>query len=287
MTGFPRTRFRHVRQCRVSCSAISRIARLALVIGLAASSAASDVVFRETFDEDEQETELRRRVAEHDRCRIVPGSGPDGSAALVVACRGNKTGSDGISTAIPLAEAGDEFSLSYDLRIDPGFDFSRGGKLPGLGPETPVTGGRSMTAAGWSARPMWREEGLLTSYTYHQDKKIGTGDYRRSDGVFLPRGRYVAITVQVRVNSGPEASDGRVAIYLDGDLSVSHQDLRLRRTKGDDGAIARLLFSVFHGGNDASWAPRNSEGEFATVNAVFDNIEVRRGKQVRPAPISR
>ncbi len=286
MTGVPRTRIRHDGRLQAPCL-IASFVGLALVIGFAASSAASDVVFRETFDEGEKETELRRRVAEHDRCRIVPGSGPDGSAALVVACRGNKTGSEGISTAMPLPEAGDEFSLSYDLRFDPGFDFSRGGKLPGLGPETPVTGGRPVTEAGWSARPMWREEGLLTSYTYHQDKKIGTGDYRRSEGVLLPRGRFVAVTVQVRVNSGPEASDGRVAIYLDGELAVSHPDLRLRRTRGDEGVIARLLFSVFHGGNDASWAPRNAEGEFAIVKAYFDNIEVRRGIAVRRAPIAR
>lgn len=51
--------------------------------------------------------------------------------------------------------------LEYRLRFDEGFDFVKGGKLPGLcgGPDT-ITGGDACDGTrGWSVRLMWRRNG--------------------------------------------------------------------------------------------------------------------------------
>ena len=52
-------------------------------------------------------------------------------------------------------------SLSYRVLFEKGFDFRRGGKLPGLGGGKANTGGNKPTGDGWSARYMWGEDGKL------------------------------------------------------------------------------------------------------------------------------
>lgn len=253
-----------------------KLVALLLATATGTGFGAPEVLLRETFDDSSAPSLLRERLGKHPDVSLDPTAGPDGSAALRVVYRGNDEGSTGMSETVRLARGTRSATLSYDVKFEDGFDFSRGGKLPGLGPENPVTGGDPMKPAGWSARPMWREDGLLTSYTYHQDKPDRTGDYARSEGFLLERGRWHSVAVVVVLNSGPEEKDGSVEIHVDGTKRVGHRGLRL--WKGESGKtgpdIARLLFTTFHGGNDSSWAPKNADGSFRDVVAWFDNVEV-------------
>ncbi|HEY5039276.1 MAG TPA: hypothetical protein VIJ93_09420, partial [bacterium] len=63
----------------------------------------------------------------------------------------------------------------YYVRFDPGFDFVKGGKLPGLAGGKGNTGGHKANGTdGWSARVMWRSDGKIVQYVYHPDQ---VGDY--------------------------------------------------------------------------------------------------------------
>ena len=63
---------------------------------------------------------------------------------------------------VPLARQVDNACLSYDLRFDANFDWSLGGKLPGLSGVAPgvsptlPAGGGNPGDKGWSGRLMWR-----------------------------------------------------------------------------------------------------------------------------------
>ncbi|MEM9015872.1 MAG: polysaccharide lyase [Verrucomicrobiota bacterium] len=246
-------------------------------------------LFLESFTSGAKKTALCNRIDKHGNVSIDPTGGPDGSAAMRVVYQGNSEGSTGIRESIPLSSSVALASLSYDVKFESDFDFSRGGKLPGLAPEKPVAGGKPMHPAGWSARPMWREEGLLTSYTYHQQKPDRHGDYMRSDRILLERGRYQAVTVVVKVNSDPGKRDGYVEVHLDGVLRVAHRELEFQNAEegaeGTESGISRIHFTTFHGGNSKSWAPKDDEGHYRNVVAWFDNVEVRKGRVIRTAPL--
>lgn len=58
-------------------------------------------------------------------------------------------------------------TLSYRVRFDTNYDWTRGGKLPGLCDEECPTGCvEKRTDGGWSGRVHFREGGDLTSYMY-------------------------------------------------------------------------------------------------------------------------
>jgi hypothetical protein len=98
------------------------------------------------------------------------------------------------------------------------------------------------------------------------------------------QGRYYSVSLHVRVNDPPDATNGFSRLYVDGELIERHEGLRLRGTGGKSTLINKFMFSSFHGGHEPDWAPRDADGNFTTVHAVFDNISVYEGERVRPAP---
>jgi hypothetical protein len=140
--------------------------------------------------------------------------------------------------------------LRYQLRVPPGFRFAKGGKLPGLyGGEAP-SGGKAVDGiAGFSMRLMWRADGDLEAYAYIADaapgSSIGRGFAR------LQPGRWTTLELELRLNQ-PQLSDGRLALWVDGELKLQRDGLAYRRSAAL--AIDGLMFSSFFGGDDASWA---------------------------------
>ena len=209
------------------------------------------------------------------RLALVAGEGVGGTRAMRATYVGGPTGSDGFAFDIPLARPAVEYTLSYAVRFEPGFQFVHGGKLPGLGPARPVTGGEPLTPEGWSARVMWRDGGRAELYVYHQDQPgtYGEPGAGESAAYFVP-GRWHSVSLQVRVNAPAASANGAVVLYVDGELVDRHDNLRLRATEGANGLVSNLLFHTFHGGHGPEWAPREPDGSFATVHALFDNIAV-------------
>ncbi len=252
-------------------------------VALLAAAPAERPVLNEGFEQGGGA--VARRLLRDPHLAIVRGAGVGGGDALRAAYVGGPMGSERIVHSIPLGEAGTDYTLSYDVRFDPGFPFVEGGKLHGLGPERPVAGGNPIRPDGWSARVMWRAEGRAELYSYHQDQRDQYGDHGTvgAPAAFMP-GRWQAVSLHVRLNDPATAANGLVELFVDGRLVERQEAIRLRGSDVGRARISGFLFSTFHGGNAPEWAPRAADGGYATVHALFDNIAVERGAHVRATP---
>lgn len=213
------------------------------------------------------------------RLVIARGEGINGGDALRATYVGGPMGSERLVRHLPLGGSGTEYTLSYQVKFDADFQFVGGGKLHGLGPDRPVTGGDPLRPDGWSARVMWRQEGRPELYTYHQGQKGKYGDHGTVvTPMTFASGRWYAIALHVRLNTPAAEANGLVRLYVDGKLAETHEQLRLRGTDAQDTLISAFLFSTFHGGNDPSWAPKAADGSYADVHALFDDIAVTPGE---------
>jgi len=168
----------------------------------------------------------------------------------------------------------EEAELRYTVRFEEGFDFNKGGKLPGLcgGPKT-ITGGDAVSGKeGFSVRLMWRKEGRCQAYVYHMDQPSKYGDEFDFPGTFrFPVGVPVTIRLQVRINT-PSKKDGTIRIWttlLGGAEQLQLEKTGLRFRQVNDYGIDSILFNTFHGGSDKSWGPARD------VAADFSGFEVR------------
>jgi hypothetical protein len=151
--------------------------------------------------------------------------------------------------------------LRYYVRFAPGFDFVKGGKLPGLYGGTEVSGGRIPDGTnGFSTRFMWRTGGQGEVYAYlPSSTEFGTSLGRGSFS-FTP-GKWHCLEQQVVLND-PGVANGIVRAWLDGALVYENRALVYRTARSLQ--IEGVFFSTFFGGGDASWAPnRDWTADFA------------------------
>lgn len=238
------------------------------------------LVFCEEFETPSEEG-LYGALTSDEHLEVVDGKGVGGGRALMATYEGSERGSERVTNRYKLGEQGLEYTLNYDVKFDEDFQFVKGGKLHGLGPDSPITGGNTMRPDGWSARVTFKEAGTVRSYLYCQNK-----DGKYGTGVFAPdfhfeNGKYYAISLHVKLNEEASGDDGFAHIYIDGKRVIEHGGIRFRGEVGEEALISTFLFSTFHGGHEPQWAPRNAKGEYADVHAYFDNIAVYRGKNVR------
>ena len=85
-------------------------------------------------------------------------------------------------------------------------------------------------------------------------------------------------------NEDLKAKDGFTKLYIDGKLIEERQGLQWRAEGKRDTLISQFLFSTFHGGSTDKWTPRDKDGKWAEVHALFDNIAVYPGERVRSKP---
>jgi PKD repeat protein len=201
--------------------------------------------------------------------------------------RGKPAGNHGVALFPPLARGVDEACISYDVRFGPGFDFSLGGKLPGLlgvragvSPGVP-TGGGNPGDKGWSARAMWlgaaphgeaNREGTGVSYLYGPQMRSYYGEQLPWDRVYEP-GEWHKVKHCQHMNSVGSA-DGVERAYFDGRL-VDQDTQYVFRTR-EDVHINYLAWSIFRGGNDLAWASR--EPGYIDI----DNVLVTENANVSP-----
>ena len=155
--------------------------------------------------------------------------------------------------------------LRYYVRFEPGFDFVKGGKLPGLAGGTANTGGHKPDGTdGWSARVMWRGDGKIVQYDYHPDQAGEFGEdfdwnYGGCPRFFIP-GKWQCLETYVKMNS-PGKKDGIIRSWLDGEQALEVTNLRFRDTTSLK--IDKMYFDTFFGGGDPSWAtPQNQSAQF-------------------------
>lgn len=202
--------------------------------------------------------------------------GYNGTKGLEVAYVGYDRGSERVLVSHPI-ETMEAASLSFDVRFHSNFQFVKGGKLHGLGPTRPLTGGlhvNPMRGDGWSTRLQFRPEGALGVYTYYQDQP---GNYGRSFIVpdfNFEKERWYNLDLRVWVNSQGQKADGKIEVWIDGERWLLQENVRLRGNDDRASTINRFLFSTFHGGSDPTNAPVDENGDYVTVHATFDNFRV-------------
>jgi hypothetical protein len=187
----------------------------------------------------------------------------EGNSVLRIGYPARSVGpAEGGAVFIVKVPAADEYWLSYRVRFDAGFEFVKGGKLPGLSSGGgKYTGGKvPVDGDGWSARLVWKAEGGAAVYFYHVGMEGPWGDTLHLATGFAPT-RWHTIVQHVRLNHG-DRSDGILEVWMDGGLSLERRDLKFRL--GDKGRIDSLCFSTFHGGNNPTFAP--SKDGYATFD---------------------
>ena len=164
----------------------------------------------------------------------------------------------------PLVKVADTMWSAYDIFFEDGFEFQLGGKLPGLCGGKCYTGNAlPQTGDGWSARIMWRKDGNAVQLIYFMGQKSEYGDDFKWDlnGTITQKqfttGTWHRIVNKVTMNtiSAPGNGDknGRVQTWLDGELALDVDTLRLRDY--DTVHVDKFYLSTFHGGSSAEWAP--------------------------------
>lgn len=161
--------------------------------------------------------------------------------------------------------------LHYTVRFSKGFDWVKGGKLPGLcgGPDN-VSGGRPATGTnGFSARLMWRKDGRGEAYVYHKNQPERYGQsFPFPDDFRFPTETPVQVRLAVTMNAVGQRNGSMRVWISSGDhkekLMVERTDMEWRTV--DTFAVDSLYFETFHGGNDATWAPtRECWAEFGEM----------------------
>lgn len=157
---------------------------------------------------------------------------------------------------VAFAQAYEVVYVAYRVRFAPGFDFVKGGKLPGLVGGAANTGGTPPDGTdGFSARMMWRRAGRAVQYLYHPDQQGTYGD-DVPWGLDMPHhfepGVWHQVEHRVRINT-PGQFDGALQGWWDGTLAMERLSLRFRDVTTF--AVDGFYFSTFFGGGDDSWAP--------------------------------
>jgi hypothetical protein len=193
--------------------------------------------------------------------------------------RGNPSGNHGIVVFIPLAQQVTNACISYDVRFDGTFDWSLGGKLPGLQGTAPgvspslPTGGGNPGDKGWSGRMMWLTPksyswagptNMAVSYMYSPEMSSHYGDNIRWNKGFTA-GTWHTVKQCYTMNTVGQAN-GKLHAWIDGTqvLALNNYVYRLR----DDVAISHLNWSIFRGGATLDWAGTR------TSHIDFDNVTI-------------
>lgn len=175
----------------------------------------------------------------------------------------NDPGACGIQIKWKLPEPAKTMWLSYRIKFEEGFEFVKGGKLPGLCGGKCYTGGKTPECGdGWSARIMWRTGGKVVQYMYFTDQAATYGDDMKwneggAQRQFIP-GRWHTVLTQVVLNDVPVGAsqglkNGIVRSWFDGELAMEVDTLRLVDSANQK--IDLFYISTFYGGSDSSWAP--------------------------------
>ncbi|MEM1242113.1 MAG: polysaccharide lyase [Cyanobacteria bacterium P01_H01_bin.26] len=154
-----------------------------------------------------------------------------------------------------------ELRLTYYLRFAEGFDFVKGGKLPGLFGGVGASGGDTPNGAdGFSVRLMWRRDGQGEVYAYLPTSETYGTSIDRGAWRFQP-GIWYKLTQEIKLNT-PDRADGEIRLWVNDALVIDQKEVMFRTV--DSLQIDGIFFSTFFGGGDASWAtPQDTHIDFA------------------------
>lgn len=165
----------------------------------------------------------------------------------------------------------EEIYFSYQIKFDNNFDFSMGGKMPGLAGLNKNTNYNpsgckaegQRADEGFSLRTMFRENGRAIGYFYHQNnpnlnvsggkKNCGEEiDYQHNGKNFsFQRNKTYLIEQYVKMNDANQ-SNGIVTIHVNGHKVLERKNMVFGESRLY--AINHLFIYLWHGGNNDRWA---------------------------------
>jgi hypothetical protein len=183
---------------------------------------------------------------------------------------GRPSGNHGVVAMVPLQRQVDNACIRYRIRFNEGFDWSKGGKLPGLSgvapgvsPSMPAGGGKPGDK-GWSGRLMWGPGGSVQSYMYHPAQPDYYGQsltWRRK----VDDGRWHVLRQCYRMNTVGK-KNGVLRAWLDGVPVLERTNFVYRRKNTVH--ISHMMWSIFRGGSTMDWAGRRDS------HIDFDRVRI-------------
>ncbi|KAI0271779.1 hypothetical protein BGY98DRAFT_922818 [Russula aff. rugulosa BPL654] len=226
-----------------------------------------------------------------------PNSRPAMLAIFPKGCHSHSQTKGGFSFYAPGPQSVDlttakEVTFGYSVMFEHGFQFNKGGKLPGLyGGDndevaTTSSGGRH-DERGWSSRLMWRTGGAGEMYTYlppsfsanqalchvppysRDNPTYGTSVGRGSFS-FQP-GEWTTVTQRMCLNDAGQ-ENGELELFVNGQSKINVSGLVLRSSEA--GRIRGMHIQTFFGGHTAEWAsPRDQKAYFSDFSiAITKNL---------------
>jgi hypothetical protein len=198
----------------------------------------------------------------------------------------DKTATDGSGDGLRFnvdLEDGEEYELSFKVKFDKNFQFSRGGKIgPGLvfgkGSSGCVNAGK---VDGASVRFMWyssdggfSKEGndvFFQPYLYFVDQDDKCGETYSKKSVKLQTEKWYKLYMKVKSNTESN-KNGAVILKVDNDVLYQNDAFRWTTVNTTDRLVNRMSFNLFRGGSSDNWAASNDG--FVS----FDDIEWRKIK---------
>ena len=218
------------------------------------------------------------QVASSEHASIVNGAGVFGSKALRTTYAQGSYGSyaspAGTSSTIfkiPFGSNGANIGMHDDLyfrfmvKFEPGFQFGKSGKLPGLAGGTSNTAGNPPNGTdGWSGRLDWVGNGGLISYLYVPGiKKYGlelTWNVAGKTTQLVQPGKWACLEMRYQMNT-PGQPNGIAQGWLNSKVALDNHNINFRSTSKL--GIDNILFSTFFGGATADYAsPQNQYADF-------------------------
>ncbi|KAF5349505.1 hypothetical protein D9756_009004 [Leucocoprinus leucothites] len=181
-----------------------------------------------------------------------------------------------------------EATFGYSVFFPEGFEFQKGGKLPGIyggnsaSEAVSCSGGRRDNGC-FSARLMWRGEGDGEMYTYlppsfNENKKVCNikpeSDCNPTYGASVGRGsfkfatgKWTTISERVRLND-PGKANGELQLWANGESVINVSGLVLR--DGGEGKMRGLQMQTFFGGSSSDFAsPKNQDVYFSDFSVAI------------------
>lgn len=184
-----------------------------------------------------------------------------------------------------LSEEGYEhLFLRYYFKFEPGWDFGRGGKLPGLAAFQAIGGCVPADGTnGWSMRYMWRQQGRAVLYSYIPHSNfgaIGCGyDFQlqisrppplSAINWFFQKETWYCIEQEVKLNDVGQ-KNGFVKVWINEQQVLDLQGITYRTVDNRETRIGQVVFNTFYGG-DETWGPG-----FETTS-LFDNFVLAKSR---------
>jgi hypothetical protein len=285
---------------------LSRLSVLICICSFVSTVWSQSVIYENNFDDDatgiytianlnaDWNTPPFDNGVEESRVSIVDDSEVySGKSLAVLYPEGqHRSANSGAQWQLLFDQGYEELFVEYRVKFRDGFDFVRGGKLPGLiGGEANTGGDRPDGTDGFSARMHWRTDGSsgspfddtgfanITQYLYHPDQpNTFAEDFRWDDSTagdwaFFESDRWYHLRHRVVMNSvvnGAGQHDGIVQAWLDGQMVLDLNSIRFRdvETLQIDG----FYFSTFFGGSGDQWNASKDDIAFFDDFRIFRHL---------------